>query len=255
MLPFRVEGLRAWPPPALTAATIALLLLVRVVQTVDETRRQPELDRLRAQVEETASAAKRSDSEAETQRLQQELFTADQEISKLMFDRAEWRWGVVAHEPLHVGTLFGHVFVHIGWGHLLVNLWFFWVAAMAVERRFRWYGFVAVFVAGALGSVLAHGWLIEGALRQEPLVGLSGTAMAFVGALVATGPTARMFWMTPIARSFGTPAWVLIPLFGAFEVVAHLQGAGAASYAHGGGLVTGLLVGALMRFVAARYKR
>ena len=93
-------------------------------------------------------------------------------------------------------TLFGALFIHTGWLHLVGNMLYLWVFGMPVERRLGGFGMLAVFlVGGAMANLIV-------ALRipdlASPIVGASGAVSAVVGAYLGLFPFRRIGVLLPL---------------------------------------------------------
>ncbi len=134
--------------------------------------------------------------------------------------------------------LFTSMFLHFGILHLALNMWCLWYLGILAERVMRRTSFVMLYLFSGLGgSILSVAW--------HPLVISAGASGAIFG---LAGGLAALFYLkkvpmpaVAVKKLQGSIAsFVVYNLaYGAFE-------AGIDMAAHLGGLVTGLIVGAML---------
>jgi membrane associated rhomboid family serine protease len=151
-----------------------------------------------------------------------------------------------------VERLFGSIFLHAGWLHLLGNLLFLWVFGRAVEAAMgsgRYLGFFLLCgaVAGVVHTLMAPGSTV-------PTVGASGAISGLLGAYLGLHPRARvrslvLLVVVPVVIELPAALWLL-----AWLALQLLEGAralaappvvaavGVAWWAHVGGFGAGLLL-------------
>jgi membrane associated rhomboid family serine protease len=157
---------------------------------------------------------------------------------------------VVDDDPVNWLTPVTSMFLHGGWGHLLGNLWFFWVFGNNIEDSMGPRRFLAFYLACGLLAALAH--VVSAPASALPTVGASGAISGIMGAYLVLYPRARvnlLFFFLLFFKVFAVPAWVaLLWWFGlqAIAALPALEGAGdtggVAVWAHIGGFVAGLLL-------------
>lgn len=145
------------------------------------------------------------------------------------------------------------MFLHGGWLHLLVNLWFLWVFGNNVEDAM---GHVRFTVFYLLCGLLAAGLQVASNPNSGvPIVGASGAIGGVMGAYIVLYPRVRVhillilgFYVTTIAvpALYMLGYWLLIQLVGGAFSVNH-SGGGTAFWAHVGGFVGGALLVFLFR--------
>ena len=153
------------------------------------------------------------------------------------------------------------IFLHGGWLHLLGNMLFLWIFGNNIEDRLGRPAFVAFYFAGGLAAAFAQ-VLIDPA-STIPLVGASGAIAACLGAYFVLYPRARItslvflgFWyqLAEVPALLVLGYWFVLQLVdGVASLGATSAEGGVAFFAHIGGFVAGLLVGALIR--TTRYDR
>ncbi len=135
-----------------------------------------------------------------------------------------------------------HMFVHVGFMHLLGNMVFLWVFGNAICTNTNNFIYLAVFFAcGALAATMHV--LLDG----SPAIGASGAINGIVGMIFAMYPVNRvhMFWIFMIrGGTFTCRAWTIILAWFVFDIWGAYTGGGHVAYwAHIGGFLGGLLIG------------
>jgi len=154
---------------------------------------------------------------------------------------------------------FTSLFLHEGWVHLISNMWVLWIFGDNVEERFgrlRFLVFYLVFgVVGGIAQVLTN------ADSSMPTIGASGAIAGVTGAYLVLFPHARVltlvfififidFWEIPAPVFF--LFWFFSQLFsGALSLLEERSLGGVAWWAHIGGFLVGMLVGAVARMQTA----
>jgi rhomboid protease GluP len=138
--------------------------------------------------------------------------------------------------------LFTCVFVHGGIIHIAFNMWCLWNLGALAESLYGRWTYAAVYLICGVGSSLASvAWHPNG-----PSVGASGAIFGLAGALLAAFKLGE--FSVPRSALSGT-----LRSLGAFVFYNLVFGAampGIDNAAHIGGLVTGLIVGAIIAFIA-----
>lgn len=174
------------------------------------------------------------------------------------------RWGLIPGDvsPL---TLLTHIFLHVGWMHLLGNMLLLYLAGPFIEDVWGRPLYLGFYVAAGVVAALAH----VGAQPSStaPLVGASGAIAGVMGAFLVRyhNTKIRFFYMVGLfwRGTFAAPAWLMLPLwFGAQLLLATTTagggGGGVAYWAHIGGFTFGVAFAGAMawqrveqRFLAA----
>lgn len=161
-------------------------------------------------------------------------------------------WGVSAAEltgdpGVHgYARLFTSMFVHVGWLHLIGNLWFLHVFGDNVEDALGRGPFVAFFLASGIAAVATH--VAIDPASELPMVGASGAIAGVLGGYLVLYPKARVVTLL-LVFFVEVPAWVFLfvwftlQLVNAFYSLGRVTGGGdVAFFAHVGGFVTGLTI-------------
>jgi membrane associated rhomboid family serine protease len=166
------------------------------------------------------------------------------------------RWGLTPAD-LHLHQLVSHMFLHIGWLHLLGNLFIFYLGAGPIEDVWGRPLFAAFFLsAGIFAAVFFVAAYPDSTL---PMVGASGAVSGVVGAFLVRFWKVKIrffyflwFFMRIYTGTFQAAAWIMLPLWIANELywayVSHYisqvmpgESGGVAYLAHVGGFMFGAL--------------
>lgn len=149
--------------------------------------------------------------------------------------------------PLTLGTqpwrLLTSIFVHIGFVHLLANMWALYVLGRLAESLYgRWSYLTTYLLAGLAGSVASLLWN-----PMNVSAGASGAIFGVVGALITTFLVGKL----PLPRHNIRFILITLIVFAGFDLIYGIwKSAENAPHpdnaAHIGGLVFGLIVGVLL---------
>ncbi len=143
-----------------------------------------------------------------------------------------------------------NLFLHGGWVHLIINLWFMWIFAKSIEDRMGHLKFLVFYIWCGLFATFVQ-WYFEPDLTI-PVVGASGAIAGILGAYFFMYPYARVVIWFPLLF---LPIFFELPAiaFLGFWVIIQLQNATAtlvfdglavtvAWWAHLGGFLAGALL-------------
>jgi len=153
------------------------------------------------------------------------------------------------------------IFLHGGWLHLIGNMLFLWVFSDNIEAVLGAPLYLAFYLAGGLAASLAH--ILSGPASTIPSVGASGAIAAVLGAYIVMFPQSRVRLLVLFGYRAGVTRVSAIVFLGIWAVTQFFSGVaslgvptaqtgGVAWFAHIGGFVFGLAIGALLRGRAAR---
>lgn len=160
--------------------------------------------------------------------------------------------------------IFSAMFMHGGWLHIGSNMLYLWIFGDNVEDRMGHWGFLLFYLAaGVAATALQVGLNPQGAV---PNLGASGAIAGVLGAYLVLYPDARVltlvflgFFLTTIRLSalWLLGIWFLLQALRGVSEIATGTGdvGGVAWWAHVGGFVLGLIVGALLRVFTPRRRR
>ena len=165
------------------------------------------------------------------------------------------RWGLTPAD-LGLHQLFSHIFVHIGWFHLLGNLFIFYLGAGPIEDVWGRPLFAVFFLsAGIFAGIFFVAAYPHSTL---PMVGASGAVSGVVGAFLVRFWKVKirffyfLFFFRIYTGTFEAAAWIMLPLWLGNELywayVSHYisqvmpgDSGGVAYLAHVGGFMFGAL--------------
>jgi membrane associated rhomboid family serine protease len=152
--------------------------------------------------------------------------------------------------PIYL-TLLTAMFMHGGWAHLGGNLLYLWIFGDNVEHRFGWFRFLLFYLASGIAATAAQ--IATDPSSVIPNLGASGAISGVLGAYLVLFPHNRVMAMV-LYRIVSIPAIFVLGLWAAMQVISGMgvlgqAGAtgGVAYAAHVGGLVAGVIVGAIVR--------
>jgi membrane associated rhomboid family serine protease len=144
------------------------------------------------------------------------------------------------------------MFLHGGWGHILGNALFLWVFGNNIEDSMGRGRFLVFYLVCGLAAAAAH--VLVDPASPVPTVGASGAISGVLGAYLVLYPRVRVKTLIPIIVFFTIvrlPAWAILVLWFAYQVLAGLPqllavtpevSGGVAVWAHVGGFVAGVLL-------------
>ena len=151
--------------------------------------------------------------------------------------------------------VFTSMFLHGGWLHLLGNMLFLWIFGNNIEDRLGRLSFLLFYLAGGVAAALTQ--VVIDPASSIPLVGASGAIAACLGAYFVLYPRARitsLVFLVVIYQLIDVPAVIMLGYWFVLQLIdgiASLGGGnaqgGVAFFAHIGGFVAGMAVGAVLR--------
>ncbi len=163
------------------------------------------------------------------------------------------RYGSVSL-PDTAAPFFTSMFLHGGWLHLILNMWFLWIFGDNVEDTLGPVRYLLFYFLCGLGAALTL--FILQPESPLPVLGASGAIAGVLGAYAVLFPGARIVTLVPIfffIQIIELPAVVILGywfvlqiLSGALEAASPMRG-GVAWWAHIGGFVAGMILILLMR--------
>jgi membrane associated rhomboid family serine protease len=148
------------------------------------------------------------------------------------------------------------IFAHIGWLHLIGNMWFLYLVGCNLEDRWGGWQFSAFYLIA--GCVAAGAFGVMHAGSMEPLIGASGAVAGAMGAFMVCYARTRvkMFYVyilfiKPRWGTFRVPTWFVLGLWMAQQLVMTVfearAGSAVAYSAHAAGFAFGVIVALLLR--------
>ena len=176
---------------------------------------------------------------------------------------AAWRslWGGRVDLEAFV-PVFTAMFLHGGWLHIGSNMLYLWIFGDNVEERLGHWGFLVFYlVAGVAATALQVGL---NPASTVPNLGASGAIAGVLGAYLLLYPDARVltlvflgFFLTTIRISalWLLGIWFALQAVRGFAEIGSADGGGVAWWAHVGGFVVGMIVGAILRLFTPKRRR
>ncbi len=154
-------------------------------------------------------------------------------------------------------TLLTTLFLHGGWLHLLMNMWFLWLFGDNIEDRLGHAVFLMFYMLGGILATLMF-WLTDPGGRM-PLIGASGAIAAVLGAYAITFPTSKVrtlvffifILIVDLPALVFLGIWFLLQLFSGMLGLWGIAVEPVAFWAHIGGFVAGLILMPLLSFGSA----
>jgi membrane associated rhomboid family serine protease len=145
-------------------------------------------------------------------------------------------------------TPFTSMFMHGGWLHLIINMWFLYIFGDNVEDAMGVPRFVLFYLLCGLGAVAAQ--LLSDPGSAIPMVGASGAIGGVMGGYALLFPRAPVhmlmffgffFFRLVVPAYFMLGYWFLLQLISAIPTTGTASG-GVAFWAHIGGFATGIIL-------------
>jgi membrane associated rhomboid family serine protease len=173
-------------------------------------------------------------------------------------------WNAGARGAAELTPVLTAMFLHGGWLHLILNLWFLWIFGDNVEDRIGHARYLALYLVAGVAATLAH--VIANPASTLPTVGASGAIAGVLGAYFLAYPRARVTTLVPIFVFIHVavlPAWVVLGMWfalqflsGALSLAATQASAGGVAWwAHIGGFAAGLLLMPVLSIGSGRRRR
>jgi membrane associated rhomboid family serine protease len=176
-----------------------------------------------------------------------------------MREMAYYDYGFVA-ERIELFPLVGHMFVHVGWLHILGNMYYLWLFGRAAEMRMGRPVFALLYFTSGVAGALLQGALTPAYLADVPAIGASGAIAGVLGAFMILYPREKVTcfyfmgfrYMTTISISsvWILGAWLIFQFANALWFSAGADENSVAYFAHIGGFVFGAGAAAVVKYFA-----
>ena len=182
------------------------------------------------------------------EQLQTEMDTLAQRFMEVEKSSIIENFAFVPAHPNPVSYLTS-MFLHVGWLHLIGNMWFLWLAGFILEDRWGRVIYPIFYLLAGVVASLIHAMFNPASI--VPTLGASGSIAALMGGFLVRFPKLKieMLWYMLIFRiRFKAAAYWLLPMWLFMEIFYGSlfgQASGVAHWAHVGGFVAGAL-GALV---------
>jgi membrane associated rhomboid family serine protease len=178
------------------------------------------------------------------QELQSEMDTLAQRFTEVQSASILENYAFVPAHPKPISYLTS-IFLHIGWLHLIGNMWFLWLAGFILEDRWGRVIYPIFYLLAGIAASLVHTMANPSSI--VPTLGASGAVAALMGGFLVRFPKLKieMLWYLFFFRiRFKAPAYSLLPLWLLMEIFYGSifgQASGVAHWAHVGGFIFGAL--------------
>lgn len=140
------------------------------------------------------------------------------------------------------------MFMHGGWLHLIINMWFLSIFGDNVEDAMGWKRFFIFYLLCGLGAVFVQ--LFSNPVSYLPMVGASGAIGGVMGGYAVLYPKAPVHLVIFLGFFFFrvvVPAYVMLGYWFLLQILSAVHtlgkaGGGVAFWAHVGGFVTGIVL-------------
>jgi len=153
-------------------------------------------------------------------------------------------------------SLLTSLFLHGGPEHLLGNLWFLWIFGDNVEDAMGHGRFLGFYLLTGVFAIAAQAGMTP--TSDVPIVGASGAIAGILGAFFTLYPRARvevLLFLIVIIQVVIVPAFFLLGVWVAWQLIAGSGGGTVAIWAHIWGFLVGAVVCKLFVARAARANR
>jgi membrane associated rhomboid family serine protease len=149
-------------------------------------------------------------------------------------------------------TLVTSMFLHGSWMHLFGNMLFLWIFGNNIEEALGHGRFLVFYLLCGIAAALGQALSAPGA--ETPMVGASGAIAGVLGAYLILYPHANvrtLVWFFVFVRLVNVPAWIMLGLWFAMQVLGGLStphaAGGVAFWAHVAGFASGIVLLAVLR--------
>ena len=113
--------------------------------------------------------------------LQAEMDSIAAEYAKLTASSIEERFAFIPAHPRPIAYL-SSIFLHVGWLHLIGNMWFLWLAGFVLEDVWGRPLYLTFYLVAGAAATQLDGWASPGSIA--PTLGASGAIAALMGAFL-----------------------------------------------------------------------
>jgi membrane associated rhomboid family serine protease len=157
----------------------------------------------------------------------------------------EYGFTTAHHRPF---TLLSHMFLHGGFGHLIGNMIFLWIAGCLVEAGSKRKYYISAYILSGFSAVALFWVMNLDSIR--PLVGASGAISGLMGIVTTLYGMKKIKVFFSVGFYFNylrAPAILLLPIWIGKELWAYFYGgpSSTAYMAHVGGFIGGAVLGYL----------
>ncbi|MBS1953759.1 MAG: rhomboid family intramembrane serine protease [Cyanobacteria bacterium SZAS-4] len=163
-----------------------------------------------------------------------------QPVQTIISEHAVVATRIIHHWDLNqLGTIFSSMFMHVGFAHIVGNLWVLYLFGDNVEDRLGHWNYLAFYLVCGLAANAAQ--IFSNPSAAIPTLGASGAIAGVLGAYMIMFPNVGVrtwitwFWSVTI------PAWIIMGVWFILQCANSMIGGddSIAWYAHIGGFLTG----------------
>jgi len=158
-------------------------------------------------------------------------------------------------DQFHFSNVITSMFLHVGWKHVLGNMWILWIFGDNVEDLLGHGKYLLFYLLCGVVAALAQ--VAVSPNSRIPTVGASGAIAGIMGAYMIKFPHSRILSLVTIVFFFTTveiPAWIMliywfvIQFFSGVGTLGASQSSqgGVAFFAHIGGFIAGIALISVM---------
>ncbi|MBI5118633.1 rhomboid family intramembrane serine protease [Candidatus Poribacteria bacterium] len=189
------------------------------------------------------------------------IFLSMRFLPASMLEMAYYDYGFIP-ERIHLFTMFSSMFIHVGWLHIVGNMYFLWLFGRALEGRMNGGLFVALYFGSGIAGGLLQAWLTPDYLTDVPCIGASGAISGVLGAYMIMHPREEvdciyfsfaMRYATSIslASVWVLGSWFFLQFANALWLSPKTAEGMVAFWAHIGGFASAAVAAALFKYSAA----
>jgi len=140
-------------------------------------------------------------------------------------------------------TIFSSMFLHVGIGHLLGNMWFLWIFGNNLEKRLGKLKLLTFYLL--CGTISALIYLILAPEKTIPAVGASGAVSGILGGYLILFPKHKIVSLVPVffyIHLIAVPVLIFIGIWFLYQLLYIGTETSVAYWAHIAGFLSGILL-------------
>jgi len=163
-------------------------------------------------------------------------------------ENAIFTYGAIPNQILageNLQTLLSSMFLHVGFSHLIGNIWFLWVFGDNIENKIGKFKYIIFYLLVGILATFLHSFFAPIDQRSIPVVGASGAISGILGAYLVLFPKNRirtfwLFYFRPIF--FYVPAFFYVGIWFLYQIMYIGAYTPIAYMAHIGGFLAGMIL-------------
>jgi membrane associated rhomboid family serine protease len=189
------------------------------------------------------------------------IFLSMRFLPASMLEMAYYDYGFIP-ERIDLFTMISSMFIHVGWLHIVGNMYFLWLFGRALDGGMNGGLFAALYFGSGIAGGLLQAWLTPDYLTDVPCIGASGAISGVLGAYMIMHPheevdciyfSFAMRYATSIslASVWVLGSWFALQFADALWFSPKNAEAMVAFWAHIGGFASAAVAAALFKYSAA----